>query len=133
MSLPTRLTATLLELCGASAADGLDSVSFAETLRGRPQPERPYQYWEFRPAGAQAVREGPWKLVRTGLKKDQPRLQLFNLVDDPAETTDVLEANPGVAERLGMLMVLAHEPSEGFPLPHVDGPAKEILARKTAP
>ncbi|MEM1449905.1 MAG: arylsulfatase [Planctomycetota bacterium] len=133
------LTATVLELVGApdparADLEGLDSVSFAEALRpdGAPR-ERPYLYWEYRPAGAQAVREGPWKLVRTGLKKGEPKLALFNLGTDPAETTDLAPDRPDVVERLAMLMDLSHEPSRGFPLPTIDGDAAEVMARRPTP
>lgn len=121
------LTATVLDLVGApldeAAAAELDSVSFAPALEHPARPfERPFLYWEFRPHGAQAVREGPWKLLRTGLKRGTPKDELFHLATDPAETTDVAADHPDVAARLALLMDLAHEPSEAFPLPHVDEP-----------
>lgn len=124
------LTATVMELVGAplaaKEAEGLDTWSFAEVLR-RPNTwsgQRPFLYWEFKPHGAQAVREGPWKLVRTGLKKGEPQDALYHLVDDPAETTDLSEERAGVAARLAVLMDASHEANETFPLPHVDEPAK---------
>ena len=82
------LTATVMDLVGAplaaKEAEGLDTWSFAEVLR-RPNTwsgQRPFLYWEFKPHGAQAVREGPWKLVRTGLKSGEPGA-LYHLVDAP--------------------------------------------------
>lgn len=123
------LTATVMDLVDSplstAAADGLDSWSFAEVLE-RPNTwsgQRPFLYWEFKPHGAQAVREGPWKLVRTGLKQGSPKDALYNLVDDPAETTNLLETHADVAARLALLMDTSHEANEVFPLPHVDEPA----------
>ncbi|MEM9379659.1 MAG: arylsulfatase [Planctomycetota bacterium] len=133
------VTATVLDLVGAPdaadpVAEGLDSISFAEALRpgGAPR-ERPYLYWEYRPAGAQAVREGPWKLVRTGLKKGAPKLSLFDLDADPAETRNLSSERPEVVERLAARMDASHVPSRGFPLPTIDGDAAEVMARRPTP
>lgn len=120
------LTATLLDLIGTQAPAHLDSVSFAEPLRGEEANPRPFLYWEFRPAGAQAVREGPWKLMRTGLKSGAPKLELYHMVEDPAESKNVASANPKVVERLETLMNVSHHPSRGFPLPTIDASPKEI-------
>ncbi len=123
------LTATVMELIGSPMPDlrlaAPDSISFAGALRkpAAPGPVRPMMYWEHRPAGAQAVRDGNWKLLRTGLKKGQPKWELYDLSADPAETNNVAEAHPKVVERLGMMMTLAHVPSEMFPLPTIDVPA----------
>ncbi len=132
------VTATVLDLVGAPAATdphvATDSVSFAAAARGDlGAPARPYLYWEYRPAGAQAVRQGDWKLVRTGLKKGAPRLALYDLSADPAESTDLAASFPELVATLEALMDGSHEPSEGFPLPTVDGDAAEIMKRKTLP
>lgn len=64
--------------------------------------------------GVYAIRSGPWKWIEgvplapkgkkapaaTGLKADQFRPRLVNLVDDPGETQDVAEAHPEIARRL---------------------------------
>lgn len=129
------LTATVMELAGAAlpteAMKTLDSESFATTLRGDfITKARPFLYWEYRPAGAQAVREGPWKLLRVGLKEGTPKLELYNLTQDPAESVDLAVDNPDVVGRLVMLMDLSHTPSKEFPLPTIDVPAKEKNAPK---
>jgi arylsulfatase A-like enzyme len=64
-------------------------------------------------AGNYGFRVGNWKLVRHDSKKARnmiverrledtpvPVFQLFDLAKDPGETTDVLERNPEIAERL---------------------------------
>jgi arylsulfatase A-like enzyme len=43
-----------------------------------------------------AAREGDWKLIHGGDGANQ----LFNLVTDPLESTDVAAANPEVVQRL---------------------------------
>ena len=132
------VTATVLDLVGAPAATdphvATDSVSFAAAARGElDAPARPYLYWEYRPAGAQAVRQGDWKLVRTGLKKGAPLLALYDLSADPTESVDLSARQPEVVATLEALMDRSHQPSEGFPLPTVDGDAAEIMKRKTRP
>ena len=61
---------TLLELIGSAATTptGLDGISFAPTLLGQAQPERPFLYREF-PAygGQQCLLMGDWKAVRTDM------------------------------------------------------------------
>ncbi len=127
------LSATCLDAVGSSAPDLLDSVSFLPAATRSPAVrERPYLYWEYRPHGAQAVREGPWKLLRLGLKSGEPRLELYHLANDPVESLDVAAQHPAIVERLELLMDLAHEPSEPFPLPTIDGPADEVMKRKKA-
>ncbi len=64
-------------------------------------------------AGTYGLRAGQWKLHRYGKKTARnvvvetqlantsvPPFQLFNLDDDPAETSNVIEQHPDVAERL---------------------------------
>ena len=61
------LFATFAELLGQSPPAGLDSVSLAPTLLGRPseQGSHPYLYWEFYELGGrQAVRFDRWKAIR---------------------------------------------------------------------
>lgn len=130
------LSATVMELIGAPMPDlrldAPDSVSFARALHepGMPGPARSMMYWEHRPAGAQAVRAGNWKLMRTGLKKGAPKWELYDLAADPTESNNVAEGHPKVVGRLETMMTLAHVPSELFPLPTIDVPAP---APKTKP
>ena len=81
------------------------------------------------------MRQGDWKLMRTGLKKGAPRLALYDLSTNPAESDaqDLSGERPEVVEELEALMDASHDPSDGFPLPTVDGDAAEIMKRKTQP
>jgi arylsulfatase A len=120
---------TLLELVGAAQATpaGIDGISFAATLRGQPQPERPYLYREFPGyGGQQLVRMGDWVGVRQKLKpagkNGKPRMQieLYNLKEDLAEQQDVAAEHADVVAKIERLMREQHSPSEEFPMPALD-------------
>lgn len=114
---------TVLELAGLpDKPTNIDGISFAPTLRGQTQPARPFLYREF-PAygGQQAVRVDDWKVVRQGLNsKAKIKTELYNLKDDPAETTDVAAKNSDLLTKLTDLMRAQHMKSEIFPLPGID-------------
>ena len=124
---------TLCELTGgevpAELAAEIDGVSFAPTLRGHSQPAPEFLYWVFPEYGGQeAVRVGDWKAVRTGLTKlgrtwrpgDPIPTQLYNLADDPGETTDLAASHPAKLAELVAVMEREHEPSELFPMTVLD-------------
>jgi len=119
---------TLLELAGAkkqtpATADG---ISFASTLLGKKQKERPFLYREFHGyGGQQAVRVGDWKLVKRQLlgtkqKPAAPTTELFNLATDPAEKEDIAAANPKVVAQLEKILRQQHVASKEFPFPTLD-------------
>ncbi len=122
---------TLLELAGLQAKTpaGIDGISFAPTLRGEKQPERPFLYREF-PAygGQQSIRVGDWKAVRQNLLRNRkstakglkPTLELYNIAADPREEHDVAAANPDVVARLTRLMKREHAASKEFPFAALD-------------
>ena len=125
---------TLLELVGAkdSSPMGIDGLSFAPTLLGKAQEPRPFLYRESPGyGGQQSVREGHWKAIRTNLnpgpkaKDQQPgAIELYDLDKDPAETTNVAEKFPDVAEKLGQIMREQHVKSALWPLKALDGKGK---------
>jgi arylsulfatase A len=105
---------TALELGGATTTVELDGISIAPTLLGEPgQTPRNPLYWET-PSGSglQAVRDGDWKAVRLNAQSvpDGP-IQLFNLVTDPNETTNVVDRHPEIARHLCELMTTMRSPS----------------------
>jgi len=106
------LMATVAELTGARAPEGLNSVSYLPTLLGQPerQKQHSYLYWEFYEQGSrQAVRAGRWKAVR------QPMLtgpvELYDLQADPGETTNRAAAEPEVVREMERRLKEAHVPS----------------------
>jgi arylsulfatase A-like enzyme len=127
---------TLLELVGAKEKTpaGLDGISFAPTLAGQSQPERPFLYREF-PAygGQQMVRIGDWKGIRQNLlpqagKKakakggGQPNLaiELYNLKTDRNETQNVAAEHPEIVAKMEKLMRDEHVASAEFPFQALD-------------
>jgi arylsulfatase A-like enzyme len=114
---------TLLELAGAKneIPKTADGISFAPTLLGGKQADRPFLYREFHGVGGmQAVRVGDWKLVRLHLlntpkKPAAPTTELYNLGTDPAETTDVAAEHPDIVAKLEKILAEQHAPSKEFP------------------
>jgi arylsulfatase A len=120
---------TLAELAGVTPPNGLDGVSFAPTIFGTNQADRPFLYREF-PSydGWQIVRAGEWKLVRHHLKPRprsagaKPATELYNISVDPREQRDLAAQNPHVVERLLSIARREHQKSDLFPFPGLDAP-----------
>jgi len=98
---------------------GEDSVSLLPVLRGEKLDAPLHEALVHHSInGSFAVRQGPWKLClcpdsggwsepRPGrAPAGSPPFQLFNLMDDPAETTNLYAVHPEIVQRLGTL--LAH-------------------------
>lgn len=103
------LLPTFAEAAGVATFRPVDGASFLPTLRGNAaaQTRTAFLYWESHPFrvggedGAQAVRFGRWKAVRTNVHKRNaaPALELFNLEEDPAEKNDVAALHPEVVKQ----------------------------------
>lgn len=129
---------TLLELAGAKQATpkNIDGISFAPTLIGEKQEERPFLYREFPSyGGQQCVRLGDWKGIRQNLKpaggkgkakasapKKQPDLhiELYNLATDIGETKDVSTEHPEIIAKMEAIMKEQHSNSADYPFPALD-------------
>ncbi|MAS96294.1 MAG: N-acetylgalactosamine-6-sulfate sulfatase [Verrucomicrobiales bacterium] len=91
---------TLISLAGATETPHkLDGVDFSHVfLNGDTLEPRPL-YWASLSNGgsrSEAMRKGPWKLVVKHPKAkpgtfENPRIELYNLKDDPSEKTDLAE------------------------------------------
>ncbi len=115
---------TLAELAGAAGdvPPGLDGISFAPTLLGRPQEPRPFLYREFPGYGGQlAVRMGDWKAVGQNLARQPGALfELYNLADDVGESKDVAARHPDLVEKAGRIVREQRVPSKEFPFKALD-------------
>jgi arylsulfatase A-like enzyme len=95
------MAATVAELCGGKVPALWDGVSFAGEFRAGRESGRGYVVasqcaWSCQ----RAARWGDWICIRTyhdGLK-DFPPVMLFNVVDDPHETCNVVHERPEVAD-----------------------------------
>ncbi|MGB1658479.1 MAG: arylsulfatase [Longimicrobiales bacterium] len=98
---------TFADIAGAEAPSDLDGVSILPALLGdNADAERPL-YWEYHGLwnGAQAVRIGKWKGVRLGGHDDPGApIELYDLLGDPFETTDVAGQHPDVVARVRQVM-----------------------------
>lgn len=90
---------TLVELAGGQPRAKWDGVSFLPVLTRGEEAGRPYLVVSQAAWSCQrSVRFGRWMLIRTyhpGLK-DFPKLMLFDVENDPHETTNLAEARPDV-------------------------------------
>jgi arylsulfatase A len=109
----------------SSVPQGLDGISVAPTLLGKPQEEREFMYREFSGyGGQQAVWMGPWKGVRQNLLRKNNmnplEIELYNLDKDANESKNVAAAHPQVVEQIRQLMKNQHTASEWYPIPILD-------------
>lgn len=105
---------TAAELAGARTPSGIDGISMAPALLGKPQRQHEFLYWEFHEQGfKQAMRMGEWKGVR--LRADAP-LELYNLKVDEEEKQDVAKQNPDVVEAIEARLRTARTESEHWPI-----------------
>ena len=127
--LTTDLYPTILELAGLPArpAQHLDGVSLLPALGGGPPPERPVLFWHYPhysnqggfPGGA--IRLGRWKLLE---RYEDGRVQLYDLVGDLGERTDLAEREPArVADLRARLHAWYREVDAKFLTGREGGPA----------
>jgi arylsulfatase A len=119
---------TLAEIAGASAPKGIDGISIAPTILGRPQRARPeWLYWELPrwngranrfvdEVPMQAARNGEWKVIRP-----QPGgpLELYNLRSDRQESRDLAKSEPRLLARMEEFLKGARTPPRGLNEPAI--------------
>ncbi|MCP3927629.1 MAG: arylsulfatase [Bacteroidetes bacterium] len=106
---------TFGELVKAEVPDDTDGVSFLPALLGEneKQKEHEFLYWEF-PSyqGQQAVRMGKWKGIRAKIFKGNMKLELYDLENDPAETTDLADKHLEIVTKMEAIMQKEHTIAE---------------------
>lgn len=111
---------TLLELTGQKLKpeEHMDGVSLVPVLKGKTIAQRPL-IWHYPHYGNQGgepsgiIRLGNWKLIHY---YEDNHEELYNLKNDPEETTDVSKKNPEVAKQLSkQLFVFLTETGARFP------------------
>lgn len=121
------ITPTLLDLIGAPAGSqdpSFDGISLAPTLLGHAdgQPKHDFLYWEY-PEGPQwqvVLLDGRYKAVRNNLRKGDLTIQLFDLQNDPSESTNIAHDQAGIVARAERLMRTERTPSVLFPIKVLD-------------
>lgn len=102
------LLPTLLEVAGLTPPADTDGLSYLPTLLGQPERQRTHAFllWDFAGYGGQlAVRQGRWKGVWQGLRKNPAApLQLFDLATDVSEKTNVAGEHPDVVQQLEQIV-----------------------------
>ena len=109
---------TIAEIVRTKSPENIDGISFLPTLlASADQKTHDYLYWEFHAMnGKQAIRQGNWKAVRLNvLTKAQSVTELYNLDEDPSETTNLASSYPEKVKEMELLMDKAHTESELFP------------------
>ncbi len=101
----------------------IDGVSLIDVMSGNDELERSQPLiWEFAGyGGIVAVREGKWKAVRRELRKKNPgSWELYDIDQDPSETTDVAQQYQQVVERLEKAYLSNRSAEPDFPSPTYD-------------
>tara|TARA_R110002095_G_scaffold216599_1_gene214939 strand:+ start:11432 stop:12952 length:1521 start_codon:yes stop_codon:yes gene_type:complete len=105
------LMATAANLAHVPCPTGLDSVSIAPTLTGKPDQQQQHGllYWEFYEQGSkQAARWGKWKAVRMPMLTGET--ELYNLDQDLGEGTNLADQHPDIVKKMEVMMQDAHTP-----------------------
>ncbi len=109
---------TFAELAGVGTPAGITGRSILPALRGGGESDlkaRSYHYWCFTEgiSRSRAVRKGDWKLVRQRVSDGSPpTYELFNLVSDPYEETNLAGSQSAIRDRLIRLVEGTHEPTD---------------------
>ncbi|MBK1829919.1 sulfatase-like hydrolase/transferase [Verrucomicrobiaceae bacterium R5-34] len=106
---------TFAELAGISTPTQVTGRSILPVLLGGHKDDlqpRDYHYWYFTEGGRRwrAVRQGDWKIVRDRANNGSaPTYELFNLSNDPYETTDLSASETTILQNLIPLVEGTHE------------------------
>ena len=94
----TDLFATIADLAGTGVKHSGDSISFKHLLVDEPGPKRSFIYAEHHSTlsdkynNGWTIRDNRYKLIE--FEYSFRKLSLYDLIEDPFEGTNLLEANP---------------------------------------
>ncbi len=137
VALTMDLLPTLCEAAAAPYDRSIDGRSILPTLLGRPQPPEDRDLFWVRLEGGRryhgtpyyAVRHGDWKLLQN--TPDEP-LRLYNLEDDPRETTDVSQQHAEIRSKLQKALDAHIARCKKIPYRLPDGTGPGEIARPVA-
>ncbi len=99
---------TFLEIAGVNLSDDLDASSLLPIFQGSAQANVKPLYFVRREGGSDyqgnayhAVIEGDWKLLQNNAASP---FELYNITEDPQETTNLADKNPKEFERLAKIL-----------------------------
>ena len=107
--------ATFSDVAGYENTADNDGLSILPTLLATENQEKhEFLYWEFPSYGGQvAIRMGDWKVVRQNLNNEkEPTLEVYNLKDDPTETTNVAASHPEILKKAAEIFKTEREAPE---------------------
>jgi arylsulfatase A-like enzyme len=106
---------TFAEIAGAPEPRGIDGISFAPALLGKPQREHEYLYWEFHEGASskQAVRLGNFKAVRVAPSRP---VELYDLTSDIGEENNVAARHPDIAAKATEIINASRTDADLWPL-----------------
>ena len=109
---------TACELAGVSAPENTDGISYLPELLGKPQKKHESLYFEFHEQGGkQAIIKGDWKCIRLNTNfKEKMVTELYNITEDPSETTNLAAKYPEKVAELIQLMAVSRTENKYFQL-----------------
>ena len=116
---------TLAGAIGAEHPAGLDGLSLLPTLTGGAQ-QIPHEflYWEFPEGGQQQAlifgEGGRWKAIRPALRNNPDRFELYDLLADPGETSNIAADHPEQAASARRILADERTPNGLFPIKALD-------------
>jgi arylsulfatase A-like enzyme len=117
---------TMLGMAGLPAPKALDGLNFSSHFLSKvPAPKRSEIYFEFCENPSQAlILDSRWKAIRPRLAKGDMTIEIYDLIADPGETTDLAMKMPTLVARVKQKFVTMRSPNPLFPLPGIDAKGK---------
>lgn len=143
---------TFAELAGVAVPARADGVSLVPTLSGKGEQkpssiyveyvngQRTPAYADFTPAHRgrvrnqmQAIREGAFMGVRYNVKAHSDPFEIYDIVADPGQTTDLASSLPELRRRMLDAVLRLRRPDPGAPRPYDAVPVPALAQTRTRP